>query len=181
MSGLGNKEDRLSESEIDHNSASTYFSIARHDTSIAALSGPDLWNSEALERKPINLSVGSLESLAENPNGYQNLLSSMVSQISAEVISSPIDSARSIVGEASALHYTRIKMPQNTSSLSDKTLIAPRTQMRALMANPEIPPPSNFSMSLVDPLHYLGITPTDQSGNLFQACEWLKSCNMSLV
>jgi hypothetical protein len=31
--------------------------------------------------------------------------------------------------------------------------------------------PSNFSISSVDPLHYLGITPTVQSAQLLQACK----------
>jgi hypothetical protein len=38
-----------------------------------------------------------------------------------------------------------------------------------------IPPPSNFSISIVDPLHYLGVTPTVQSAELLQGCKYQHS------
>ncbi len=40
------------------------------------------------------------------------------------------------------------------------------------LQNGTLPPPSHFSISAIEPLHYLGITPTLQSAELLQACKW---------
>ena len=43
---------------------------------------------------------------------------------------------------------------------------------RDALEHDAIPPPSNFSISVVDPLHYLGVTPTVQSAELLQGCKF---------
>src|SRR4051794_22758129 len=73
---LCNKENEPRGSEFNQYSPA-YSSVARHDTIVNQLSDHDKGTLKTLEYEAISNSVGSLESLAENANGYQKLLTSM--------------------------------------------------------------------------------------------------------
>jgi hypothetical protein len=100
----------------------------------------------------------SIESLDQFDTGdYQQLQSTMVSQISSAVLRGSGVSEVPFLGKLRG----KITLPRLTQGVFSKDDLQ----------SSSVPPPSHFSISSVDPLHYLGITPTVQSAELLQACK----------
>ena len=81
------------------------------------------------------------------PSEYQGLLTSMVENIEDDFKDAKVSSSLS---------------HQSQSSSQPGTLAH---------SGGRVPSPSSFSITSVDPLHFLGIHPTYESGELLQACE----------
>jgi hypothetical protein len=101
---------------------------------------------------------------------YQQLVTNMVSDLSSAVL------RESFVAEAPFLKMSKggenrsPRLPQRNSEDFDASNENPYFKNNSLQRG-GIPTPSHFSISAVEPLHYLGITPTVQSAELLQACK----------
>jgi hypothetical protein len=128
-------------------------------------------NSEPEPGQP-SISIDTLEKFGSNE--YQTLITTMVSELSA---SAAYDSFISEIpylrqskgGENKSPRILQSSWEENGQS-NDKTYFGHDT-----LQHDAIPPPSNFSISIVDPLHYLGVTPTVQSAELLQGCKYQHS------
>lgn len=116
-----------------------------------------------------SISIDTLEKFGSNE--YQTLITKMVSEFSS---AAPRDSFLSEIpflrqskgGENKSPRILQSTCGENGES-NEKSYLGHDTLQHAA-----IPPPSNFSISVVDPLHYLGITPTVQSAELLQGCKY---------
>ncbi|KAK0108232.1 hypothetical protein ONS95_003052 [Cadophora gregata] len=116
-------------------------------------------------KRDLSVSVETLDQFG--PNTYQDLLSSMVSQISSSVLADPANSNAAVLGssnktrtELPAISYDRLSLyPRSPSGTPDQR--SPHFDL--------VPSPHDMNISSVDPLHFLGITPTVQSSELLQA------------
>jgi hypothetical protein len=124
--------------------------------------------SNAGGSKQVTVSVETLDTF--DPGTYQRLLNNMVSRISKDVRSGRIDTNISLFGEPKERH------PPATDLIRTQTLLQSPSEIissshRSMMSLEDIESPSTFSISVADPLHFLGVTPTNQSGELLQACK----------
>ena len=100
---------------------------------------------------------------------YQNLLNTMVSRISEAVMSGDYES-----NSAFPQSQEQRKRSFNSKPASkNKTFIKVHRDKLTVQYSPPVGTPSSFSISSVDPLHFLGITPTFESGELLHACKSL--------
>lgn len=105
------------------------------------------------------LSMASLDRF--DSKSYQQLLSSMVSQISAST------------NDSSDAEHARLKKQGECQSalVHGKKDVKPTLPLLAPAS--QQPSPSRLLMSSVDPLHFLGVTPTVNSAELLHACDYL--------
>jgi len=112
----------------------------------------------------------SVETLHQfGPKAYQDLLTSMVSQISSSVLAGSGNSSAAFLGssnktrnEPPPIFYDRLSLYRRSAS---------GTPDQPSPYHDVIPSPHDMKISSVDPLHFLGITPTIQSSELLQACK----------
>jgi len=110
----------------------------------------------------------SVETLHQfGPKAYQDLLTSMVSQISSSVLAGSGNSSAAFLGssnktrnEPPPIFYDRLSLYRRSAS---------GTPDQPSPYHDVIPSPHDMKISSVDPLHFLGITPTIQSSELLQA------------
>lgn len=106
-------------------------------------------------------------SFDEDPDQYQRLLSSMVTSLSRKV-----DSRRKHLDCSETKQpYTGLSKLLKHENLIDKPSVAVVNQYNLLSSQLVAERPSQFGISLVDPLHFLGVKPTVESGYLLQACK----------
>lgn len=115
----------------------------------------------------ISLSIHNLEEF--DSRSYQTLLSNMVSVMRAEALDGYERLDEEPPGSQSRL--------LETTGFSKGLLNRKKSEMQVRMHLAKsrfaqnIPTPSRFSITSVDPLHFLGITPLVRSGELLHACE----------
>ena len=127
------------------------------------------WLQDEYDASKQSLSV-SVETLHQfGPIAYQDLLTSMVSQISSSVLAGSESSNAAFLGlsnrtrtEPPPISYDRLSLYRRSASGTPDQ----RSPYRDV-----IPSPHDMKISSVDPLHFLGVTPTVQSSELLQACE----------
>lgn len=95
----------------------------------------------------------------------------MVSEFSSAALRDSFSSKIPILGQSKGGEN---KSPRNLqSSCGENGQSNEKTYFgHVTLHHNSIPPPSTFSTSVVDPLHYLGITPTVQSAELLQGCKY---------
>jgi hypothetical protein len=125
-------------------------------------------NSEPEPGLP-SISIDTLETFG--PNEYQTLITTMVSELSsaAPPESFPFEIPflrQSKGGENKSPRILQSSYGENGQS-NEKTYFG-----HDMLQHSAIPPPSNFSISAVDPLHYLGVAPTVQSAELLRGCKY---------
>ena len=143
-----------SDTAVKHVSAGTLIEKSNHQSQILKSLGSN-------DHTPINLPIDSLDSLAQDPGNYQHLLNSMVARISEDVISGRANPTYR--NEALALQF-------DENVINEDAIVSTKCPHSTKNAE-KIAAPSRFCISLVDPLHFLGIVPTNQSGELLQACK----------
>lgn len=126
---------------------------------------PALAPLDSIEAKQITLSVDTLNSF--DPETYQSLLKSMVSRISQDVVASKNDPGISFPGETKGRCSTRVLAKDMEIVNNHSASIV--SSSRKIISLEDVESPSHFSISLVDPLHFLGVVPTNRSGELLQA------------
>lgn len=113
----------------------------------------------------LSVSVETLDQFG--PKAYQELLTSMVSQISSSVLAGPLKSTAAFLGSS---NKTRTELPSiSYDRLSLYRRSASGTPDQRSPHHDFVPSPHDMNISSVDPLHFLGITPTVQSSELLQA------------
>jgi hypothetical protein len=113
----------------------------------------------------------SIETLDQfSPEDYQKLLTTMVSQISSAVLNESELSGGRFLEDSRGGENKSPQLLQGQFSKDEKS-----SQVVQFKDATTIPRPSNFSITSVDPLHFLGITPTVQSAELLQACKYISS------
>ncbi|KAG4440173.1 hypothetical protein IFR05_004318 [Cadophora sp. M221] len=124
------------------------------------------WLRDEYDASECSVSMETLEQF--DPNSYQNLLSTMVSRISSRVLAGSADSNAAFLGlsnetrtQLPSISYEQLSSYRNSATFALESRRSPQHDL--------VPPPDNFSISSVDPLHFLGITPTVQSSELLQA------------
>jgi hypothetical protein len=109
----------------------------------------------------------SMETLEQfSSEDYQQLLTTMVSQIPSAVLNGPELSDSRFLEDSRGGENKSPQLIQGEFIKDEKP-----GQIVQFKHTSAIPRPSNFSISSVDPLHFLGITPTVQSAELLQACK----------
>ena len=125
-----------------------------------------IYNEPELEQPSI--SIETLEQFSSED--YQQLLTAMVSRISSAVLSESVVSAVPFLEDSRGGKNRASQLVQGGFSRDAETLPILRCEDN-FYQRCSVPRPSNFSISSVDPLHFLGITPTVQSAELLQACK----------
>ncbi|PVH85216.1 hypothetical protein DL98DRAFT_651089 [Cadophora sp. DSE1049] len=116
--------------------------------------------------RQLSVSVETLDQFG--PKAYQELLTSMVSQISSSVLVDPLNSNAAFLGSSS--NKTKTELPSiSYDRLSLYRRSASGTPDHLSPHHDFVPSPHDINISSVDPLHFLGITPTVQSSELLQA------------
>jgi hypothetical protein len=129
------------------------------------------------EKSELELPHVSFDTLEQfSSENYQQLVTTMISHLSTAVL-----------GESFAAEALLPKMSKRGESRLPSFLQSNSRGYRQPKENPHfrsnslqcraVPPPSHFSISAVEPLHFLGITPTVQSAELLQVCK-LKTSNI---
>lgn len=114
----------------------------------------------------VKLSNSSLspDSLDEfGPSEYQDLLTTMVANITGDVLSGSVYPGS---GDDPDESNGDLQMSSMGNALVSQQQPGQPPHLSSATAAP-----SRFSISVVDPLHFLGITPTYHSGELLQACK----------
>ena len=117
----------------------------------------------------MTLSPSTYDKFANDPNAYQKLVSQMASTISEAVISGDAGSRLQFLTESNDAQNRPMKE-------SNRNLI--RKQNEWFDEPPSwdfsrgaVGTPSRFNISSAEPLHFLGLTPTSESGDLLQGCK----------
>jgi hypothetical protein len=96
----------------------------------------------------------------------------MVSCISTTVLSGDTDTGVSFL-EHSRKYLNQILAVPNYDTYNNEDDVIPTTEMQSYAPTfGVVGTPSKFSIGIVDPLHFLGVTPTIQNGELLQACKY---------
>ena len=95
------------------------------------------------------------------PSEYQELLTTMVGNIADDVQDAALGPSKS-----------KSRSPGSSQSDSPRGALVPYQRPGFLRSPDDVATPSKFSITSVEPLHFLGITPTYESGELLQACEF---------
>ncbi len=128
----------------------------------------DLIHSEPELGQP-SLAIETLDKF--NAEDYQQLLTTMVSQISSAVLSGSAVSEVPFLEKSRGRKNRSSQLFQPTLSGDEESGQVVRPFNQRLQQRHALSPPGNFSISSVDPLHYLGITATARSAELLQACK----------
>lgn len=141
---------------------------ASPDGFASTMSGQE--NDDQQESKQLAVTTISVPEIDKfNAPSYQNLLNTMVSRISAAVMSGDYESNSAFLES----QEERKRSFNSKPASNNKTLINIHRDQRNVQYSPPVGTPSSFSISSVDPLHFLGITPTYESGELLHACKSL--------
>ena len=112
---------------------------------------------EVTETKGATISIATLHQF-DTAESYQQMLSSMVSQLQCDTLSGHQ------VDQETASSNSSAKFSWEDGSESQWQLQKSRRRISSLS-------PHDMAISSVDPLHFLGITPTTQNAGLLYACK----------
>lgn len=115
---------------------------------------------EVTETKGATISFATLHQF-DTAEGYQQMLSSMVSQLQCNTISGQLDD-QDIAGPNSSAGCSW----EGSSNDSESQWQLQKSGHRKSSVSPH-----DIAVSSVDPLHFLGITPTTQNAGLLHACK----------
>jgi hypothetical protein len=101
---------------------------------------------------------------AWGPSEYQNLVGAMITHLGDDLNATDEHIDSSSPSSSTDASYSVTTSDQEGS---------PKTKAMVAFTSTRVGRPSNFSITSVDPLHFLGITPTYQSGELLNACKLL--------
>lgn len=115
---------------------------------------------EVTETKGATISIATLHQF-DTAEGYQQMLSSMVSQLQCNTLSDHQ------VDQDTASPNLRAKFTWEGGSNNSES----QWQLQKSRRRKSSVSPHDIAISSVDPLHFLGITPTTQNAGLLHACK----------
>lgn len=115
---------------------------------------------EVTETKGVTISIATLHQF-NTAECYQQMLSSMVSQMQRNTLS------KHLVDQDTANSNSSAKFPREDGSYDSES----QWQLQKFRRRKSSLSPHDIAVSSVDPLHFLGITPTTQNAGLLHACK----------